>query len=73
MKLEKITGRKTDFLQRFVIGNNDTFSPLGSHLEDLRVTRFFNVITWISEETIATCVTHVVSTDSSPSRCERLK
>lgn len=35
-------GTKTDFLQRIIMGSDDIFSPLRSHLEYL--AQFFNVI-----------------------------
>lgn len=33
---------KTDFLERFIMGNVDVVIPFGSHMEYL--TKFFNVI-----------------------------
>lgn len=42
---EKCTGMKTDFLQRFIMGNFYIFSPFGSHSEYL--AQFFNVIIWV--------------------------
>lgn len=39
--LEKFTGMRTNFLQRFIVGNDYVFSPFGSHSEYLAL--FFNV------------------------------